>query len=71
MIVVGNFYRCNTSFGVRTVKAIQELESSDFYGIFSISNYEEKGDNQGMVIPNSSKNATEEEIEDWNNWYNS
>jgi len=70
MIQIDHFYRCNTAFGTRTVKAVQELESSDFYGIFSISEFQEPGDNQGMVIPNNSPEATPAEAQEWENWFN-
>jgi hypothetical protein len=41
------------------------------YGIYSPSDYLVAGDNQGSLIPEGSKEATEEQIEDWDNWYNS
>lgn len=70
MIEVGKYYTCTTPFGVRVIKGIQELEDTNVYGIYSISNYESPGDNQGMIIPNNSEEATLEQKTAWDNWYN-
>jgi hypothetical protein len=70
MIKTGKYYRIQTEFGERTIKAL-ELIIEGMYGIYSPSDYLVAGDNQGSLIPEGSKEATEEQIEDWDNWYNS
>ena len=70
MIKTGKYYRIQTEFGERTIKAL-ELIIEGMYGIYSPSDYLVAGDNQGSLIPEGSKEATEEQIEEWDNWYNS
>jgi hypothetical protein len=69
MIKTGKYYRIQTEFGERTIKAL-ELIIEGMYGIYSPSDYLVADDNQGSLIPEGSKEATEEQIEDWDNWYN-
>ena len=69
MITIGNFYRVQTDRGERTVKAMQLIEQG-VYGVYSASNYEFEDDLQGMVIPEGSQEATTEQIEAFNLWYN-
>ena len=69
MIEIGKYYRINTQFGERTIKAL-ELIVEGVYGIYSPSDYLFSGDNQGSLIPEGSEEATEEQAEDWDNWYN-
>jgi hypothetical protein len=69
MIEIGKYYRIQTDDGERTIKAL-ELIIEGVYGIFSPSDYLVQGDNQGHLIPEGSEEATEEQAEDWDNWYN-
>lgn len=69
MITIGKYYRVQTEEGERTVKAMQLIEQG-VYGVYSPSDYLVSGDNQGSVIPEGSTEATPEEIEEWDNWYN-
>ena len=70
MIELGKYYRIQTEDGERTIKAL-ELIIEGVYGIYSPSDYLVQGDNQGSLIPEGSEEATLEESEDWDNWYNS
>jgi len=70
MIKVGKYYRIQTEFGERTIKAL-ELIIEGMYGIYSPSDYAIPADNQGALIPEGSPEATEEEALEWDNWYNS
>ena len=69
MIEIGKYYQIQTQEGDRTAKAL-ELIVEGVYGIYSPSDYVTPGDNQGSLIPEGSPDATPEEIEDWDNWYN-
>jgi len=69
MIEIGKFYRVETDRGERTIKAMQ-LIIQGVYGVYSASNYEFEDDLQGMVIPEGSQEATQEQIEAFNLWYN-
>ena len=71
MIQIGKYYRSDTPQGVRTIKCIQMDADGRPYGIYSISDCEYKEDTEGMIIPNNSLEATVEENETWNTWYNS
>jgi hypothetical protein len=64
MIKVGCYYRNKTNFGVRTLKAVQDSELSDVYGIFSASNCKNPKNSQCMIIPNNSPKATSHEIKE-------
>jgi len=69
MITIGQYYRVQTSAGERTAKAMQ-LIIDGVYGVYSISNYEYEDDLQGVVIPEGSEEATQEQIEAFNLWFN-
>jgi hypothetical protein len=69
MIEIGKYYRIDTPYGERTIKAL-ELIVEGMYGIYSPSDYLVQGDNQGALIPEGSEEATPEQAEDWDNWYN-
>lgn len=69
MITIGQYYRVQTSAGERTAKAMQ-LIIDGVYGVYSISNYEHEDDLQGVVIPEGSEEATQEQIEAFNLWFN-
>lgn len=69
MIEIGRFYRVATDRGERTIKAMQ-LIIEGVYGVYSASNYEFEDDLQGMVIPEGSQDATQEQIDAFNLWYN-
>ncbi len=69
MIIIGQYYRVQTSAGERTAKAMQ-LIIGGVYGVYSISNYEHEDDLQGMIIPEGSEEATQEQIEAFNLWFN-
>ena len=70
MIEIGHYYRISTPQGERTIKAL-ELIVEGVYGIYSPSDYVTPEDNQGHLIPEGSEEATQEEIDAWDNWYNS
>ena len=70
MIQLGHFYRIDTPQGERTIKAL-ELIVEGMYGVYSPSDCEISGDNQGSLIPEGSLEASEEEAQVWENWYNS
>jgi hypothetical protein len=69
MIELGKYYIINTPYGERTIKAL-ELIVEGVYGIYSPSDYLVPDDNQGSLIPEGSPEATEEQAEEWDNWYN-
>jgi hypothetical protein len=68
---VGKFYNTETPVGKRTIKCMQIIEDNQPYGGFSISNYSEAGDIQFMIIPSDSTEATKEQAQVWEAWYNS
>jgi len=70
MIQIDSYYRVDTRYGLRTVKCLQFDSDGNPYGIFSPSDFESDGDNEGMVIPEGSPEATQEEATAWDNWYN-
>lgn len=70
MIEIGKYYRISTPQGERTAKAL-ELIVEGVYGIYSPSDCENPGDNQGTLIPEGSPDATTEEADIWDIWYNS
>ena len=70
MIEIGKYYRIETPQGERTIKAL-ELIVEGVYGIYSPSDFEASGDNQGALIPEGSPEANQDEIDAWDNWYNS
>jgi hypothetical protein len=41
------------------------------YGIYSPSDYANENDMQGMIIPSDSTEATQEQAQAWEAWYNS
>jgi hypothetical protein len=69
MIEIGKYYRIATSVGERTAKAL-ELIVEGVYGIYSPSDYVTPGDNQGALIPEGSEEATQEQADEWEQWYN-
>lgn len=69
MITIGQFYRVQTDQGERTIKAMQ-LIIEGVYGVYSASNYQYEDDLQGMLIPEGSEPATNEQIDAFNLWYN-
>lgn len=69
MITIGQYYRISTPQGERTIKAL-ELIVESVYGIYSPSDCETPGDNQGALIPEGSPEADQSEIEAFNDWYN-
>ena len=69
MIELGKYYIINTPYGERTIKAL-ELIVEGVYGIYSPSDYLVPDDNQGSLIPEGSEEATPEQAEEWDNWYN-
>ena len=71
MIQIEYYYQAETPQGVRTIKCMQFDDNGNPYGIYSPSNCVNEGDNQGMVIPENSLEASIEESEAWNIWYNS
>jgi hypothetical protein len=68
MIELNHYYRIQTPQGERTIKAL-ELIVEGMYGIYSPSDYVTPEDNQGSLIPEGSPEATQEEIDAWDNWY--
>ena len=70
MIEIGHYYRIQTPQGERTIKAL-ELIVEGVYGIYRPSDYVTPQDNQGALIPEGSEEATQDEIDAWDNWYNS
>jgi hypothetical protein len=70
MITIGHYYRISTPQGERTIKAL-ELIVEGVYGIYSPSDCVEPDDNQGSLIPEGSPEADQDEIDAWDNWYNS
>jgi len=67
---VGKFYNAQTPVGERTIKCMEIIEDGQPYGGFSISNYVELGDIQFMVIPQDSQEASNEQQQAWEGWYN-
>jgi hypothetical protein len=67
---VGKFYNAETPVGERTIKCMEIIEDNQPYGGFSISNYAELGDIQFMVIPLDSQEASNEQAQIWEDWYN-
>ncbi len=70
MIQIGLYYQAETPQGVRTIKCMQFDGNGNPYGIYSPSNCVNEGDNQGMVIPDNSELANQEQINQWEDWYN-
>ena len=70
MIQIGFYYRAETPHGVRTIKCMQMDGNGNPYGIYSPSGCITIGDNQGMVIPDNSELANQEQINQWEDWYN-
>lgn len=69
MIEIGSYYRIATNDGERTAKAL-ELIVEGVYGIYSPSDYVTPDDNQGALIPEGSEEATQEQADEWDAWYN-
>lgn len=70
MIQIGYYYRSDTPQGVRTIKCMQMDADGRPYGIYSISDCEYEGDNEGMIIPLDSSDASPEESKAWDIWFN-
>lgn len=71
MIQIGFYYRTETPQGIRTIKCMQLDGNGNPYGIYSPSNFVHEGDNQGMIIPLDSHEATAEQAQAWDAWFNS
>lgn len=69
MIELNKYYRIQTEFGERTIKALENTPGG-MYGIYSPSNYLVSGDNQGSLIPENSTEASSAQAIAWNTWYN-
>jgi hypothetical protein len=70
MIQIGKFYNAETPQGVRTIKCMQFDADGNPYGIYSPSNFEYEDDGQGMIIPGDSQEASNEQAQTWEGWYN-
>lgn len=70
MIYIGSYYRVNTRYGWRTIKCMEFDSSGNPYGIYSPSDCQSKGDNEGMVVPDGSLLADQPEINAWDTWFN-
>lgn len=68
--VLDKYYLIDCNLGERVTKAYsQDPVTEDFYGSISPSNYENKGDNVSIGFSEAIREATTQEIEDWNEWY--
>lgn len=70
MIEVGKYYICDTPSGSRTLKCMQYDGNNKPYGLYSPSEYQNPGDAQGMEIPEDSPEASIQESQAWDAWYN-
>ena len=70
MIEVGKYYICDTPEGSRTLKCLQLTDCGKPYGLYSLSNYQNAGDAQGMEIPTDSPEASLQESQAWDAWFN-
>jgi hypothetical protein len=70
MIEINKYYRVATRAGVRTVKAQQQVSPGIFHGIYSISDCVLLGDNEDIEIPQDSQEASNEQAQTWEGWYN-
>jgi len=70
MIEISKYYRVATRAGMRTVKAQQQVAVGVFHGIYSISDCIEAGDNEDIEIPQDATEATQEQAQTWEEWYN-
>lgn len=70
-IEIGTCYVVTVFEGDRVAKAMEIGTDELTYGVYSPSEFQEKGDNQsismnGIVV----REATTQETTDWDNWYN-
>lgn len=70
MIEINKYYRVATRGGMRTVKAQQQVAVGVFHGIYSLSDCLVLGDNEDIQIPNDSQEASIEQAQIWEDWYN-
>ena len=70
MIEINKYYRVATRVGVRTVKAQQQVAVGVFHGIYSLSDCLVLGDNEDIQIPTDSQEASNEQAQAWEDWYN-
>jgi hypothetical protein len=70
-IEIGKYYVMTTPDGERVAKCMQYDINNQPYGIYSVSNYQNSGDAQGINIPLASPEATQEQAQAWEAWYNS
>lgn len=70
MIEINKYYRVATRVGVRTVKAQQQVAVGVFHGIYSLSDFLVLGDNEDIQIPIDSQEASNEQAQAWEDWYN-
>lgn len=70
MIVLNGFYLVASRLGDRVTQAIsQDPNTGEFYGSISPSNYAIKGDNESCGFSTAIREATEEEVAAWVEWY--
>jgi hypothetical protein len=70
MIEINKYYRVATREGMRTVKAQQQVAVGIFHGIYSLSDCAVLGDNEDIQIPQDSQEASNEQAQIWEGWYN-
>jgi len=70
MIEINKYYRVATRSGIRTVKAQQQVAVGIFHGIYSLSDCVVIGDNEDIQIPQDSTEASNEQAQAWEEWYN-
>ena len=68
-MTLNGYYVIETPQGERVAKALNETDGI-FYGVYSPSDFAEKGDNQSQSMNNYYiADATKEQETEWNNWY--
>jgi hypothetical protein len=68
--MINKYFRIQTPEGERTAKCTQYMFDGKPYGIYSLTEYLTHGDAQGIVIPEGAPEATEQQAEAWEAWYN-
>ena len=69
MIQIGHYYRSETPQGIRTIKCMQMDSDGNPYGIYSPSDFKYEGDGIGMIILSNSTEATKEQAQAWEEWF--
>ena len=68
-INIDGYYLVQTPQGQRIAKVLQYDSTGIPYGIYSVSEFQNPKDGQGIQIPGAIRSATNQEQQDWEVWY--